>query len=210
MKRTAVLGTASPFRTRIGLANKWKGFSTRSQLLNAVKQAGESVKPPPPPKASKSSTIKELTKKYGWTAVGVYFALSALDLPVAYLIVHSLGKDKTQQIEKAVKDFFGMSTKPEDLATVETETDEKGKTVIVEEETPEDSTNWSIFLTEFTLAYAIHKSVFLLFRIPACAAITPWAARTLQRWGFNVGKKSATPRFGTPPSQRQKWFGGLF
>jgi hypothetical protein len=149
---------------------------------------------------SKRLTLKELTKKYGWTAFGVYMTLSAIDFPLCFLFVHSMGQERVMELERTVKGWFGMST--DDLAT---DTDESQK--------DGDDNNWSLILTELGIAYAIHKSVFLFVRVPATAAITPWAVKTLRKWGFNIGNKSSTNaanRFGTPPSKRQKWSSWFF
>jgi hypothetical protein len=165
--------------------------SVDSTIKNGVDQAVRETSQP-----KRKPSLKELTKKYGWTALGVYFCLSALDLPIAYIMVHSMGKERVQEVEMAVKGFFGLSTKPEDLATPQ-ETTESGD---------KNESQRSLFLTELALAYAIHKSVFIFFRLPLAAAITPWAAKTLQKWGFRIGEKAAgAPRFGTPPTKRQRW-----
>jgi hypothetical protein len=38
--------------------------------------------------------MRKLSREYGWSAVGVYFALSALDFPFCYLLVRTLGTDR--------------------------------------------------------------------------------------------------------------------
>jgi hypothetical protein len=38
--------------------------------------------------------LRKLSREYGWSAVGVYFALSALDFPFCYLLVRTLGTDR--------------------------------------------------------------------------------------------------------------------
>lgn len=38
--------------------------------------------------------LKGLSREYGWSAFGVYLALSALDFPFCYLLVKYLGADK--------------------------------------------------------------------------------------------------------------------
>jgi hypothetical protein len=38
--------------------------------------------------------LKKLSREYGWSAVGVYFLLSALDFPFCYLLVRYLGTDR--------------------------------------------------------------------------------------------------------------------
>lgn len=38
--------------------------------------------------------MRKLFREYGWSAAGVYFTLSALDFPLCYLLVKTLGADK--------------------------------------------------------------------------------------------------------------------
>ncbi|KUJ18179.1 uncharacterized protein LY89DRAFT_644138 [Mollisia scopiformis] len=46
--------------------------------------------------------LKKLSREYGWSAVGVYFALSALDFPFCYLLVNSLGTEKIGEWEEFI------------------------------------------------------------------------------------------------------------
>jgi len=38
--------------------------------------------------------LKKLSREYGWTAVGVYMALTVLDFPFCFLLVRSVGTEK--------------------------------------------------------------------------------------------------------------------
>jgi hypothetical protein len=53
-----------------------------------------------------SQRLRALSKEYGWTAVGVYLALSVLDFPFCYLAVQVLGPDRVGKWEKAIIDGF--------------------------------------------------------------------------------------------------------
>lgn len=44
--------------------------------------------------ATLSGRMKKLTREYGWSVVGVYFFLSAVDFPFCYLLVRTLGTDR--------------------------------------------------------------------------------------------------------------------
>lgn len=163
-------------------------FHTRVVLRNSLESS--------PPGKKQRLSLKELSKKYGWTAVGVYFALSAIDLPLCFLFVHSMGQEKSQEIEKRIKEFLGRNTEKDP-----------------NQEISEADSKWGTLLTELGIAYAIHKSVFIFVRIPATAAITPWAVRTLQKWGFNIGKSATTAgkaSLGTPPTTKQRFGSGFF
>tara|TARA_R110002003_G_scaffold72_3_gene6701 strand:+ start:2719 stop:3057 length:339 start_codon:yes stop_codon:yes gene_type:complete len=50
--------------------------------------------------------LKKLSREYGWTAVGVYFALSVLDFPFCFLAVRLLGTDRIGHYEDVVKHAF--------------------------------------------------------------------------------------------------------
>lgn len=52
-----------------------------------------------------SERLKKLSREYGWTAVGVYFALSALDFPFCFLAVRMIGTEKIAAVEHAVVSF---------------------------------------------------------------------------------------------------------
>lgn len=41
-----------------------------------------------------SGRMKKLSREYGWSALGVYLGLTALDFPFCYLLVRYLGTDK--------------------------------------------------------------------------------------------------------------------
>lgn len=56
----------------------------------------------PEPAPSLSQRLRKLSREYGWTAVGVYFALSALDFPFCFLAVRALGTDRIGRWEHNV------------------------------------------------------------------------------------------------------------
>jgi hypothetical protein len=60
----------------------------------------------PEPALSLSQRLKKLSREYGWTAVGVYFALSALDFPFCFVAVRMLGTDRIGRWEHNVVGAF--------------------------------------------------------------------------------------------------------
>jgi hypothetical protein len=60
----------------------------------------------PEPALSISQRLKQLSREYGWTAVGVYFALSVLDFPFCFLAVRLLGTERIGRYEDIVKNAF--------------------------------------------------------------------------------------------------------
>lgn len=158
--------------------------------------------------APKKTGIKLLMSKYGYSALGVYIAISFIDLPLSFLLVHSMGQDRIVELENTVKGVFGFSTDLEDspiVASLEKsegshiEMGKDGHVVTTMEAVAapkeEEKEGWRAYisptlLTEFGIAYALHKSL-IFVRVPLTAAITPTIVKTLQRWGFKIGKKVA-------------------
>ena len=54
------------------------------------------------PAPSLSERLRKLSREYGWTALGVYLALSALDFPFCFLAVRMLGTDRIGKLEEQV------------------------------------------------------------------------------------------------------------
>lgn len=50
--------------------------------------------------------LKRLSKDYGWSALGVYLALTALDLPFCFLAVRSLGTDRIGHWEHVIVSYI--------------------------------------------------------------------------------------------------------
>ena len=51
---------------------------------------------------SLSQRMRKLSREYGWSAVGVYFLLSALDFPFCFVAVRTLGTDRIGHWEHVV------------------------------------------------------------------------------------------------------------
>jgi hypothetical protein len=178
-------------------------FSTGRRLRNAA-EADPLAKPDS--ELSLSQRLKKLSREYGWSAVGVYFALSALDFPFCYLLVRVLGTDRIGEWEHAVvsrvaplipqsvKDAFYNAKNWFRKTEVEYTGDDDVSDVI-------DAAGWGVqeaearmkkeasLGTQLALAYAIHKS-FIFIRIPLTAAVTPKVVSLLRGWGWNIGKRS--------------------
>ena len=58
------------------------------------------------PPASLSQRLKKLSREYGWSALGVYIALSALDFPFCFLAVRWLGTDRIGHWEHVIITYF--------------------------------------------------------------------------------------------------------
>ncbi|KAL1872171.1 DUF1279 superfamily [Paecilomyces lecythidis] len=150
---------------------------------------------------SLSQRLKKLSREYGWSALGVYLLLSALDFPFCFAAVRLLGVDRIghwehvilETVKSTVKSVspFGAGEKKEqedaEAAAVKEATDatiDHGVTEAEKRNAEEGASIW----TQLALAYAIHKS-FIFLRVPLTAAVTPKVVKTLRRWGWDIGKR---------------------
>lgn len=170
---------------------RFKSGKTPVQRPNPTPHLGS-----PEPALSLSQRLKQLSKEYGWTAVGVYFALSVLDFPFCFLAVRLLGTDRIGHYEDVIKNAFWSVVRlvfpdagkkspaiPEDMAEA---TAREGDVGAVEAAVKNgaDASIW----TQLGLAYLVHKS-FIFVRVPLTAAVLPKVVKTLRSWGYNIGKK---------------------
>lgn len=183
----------------------------------------------------KPKNMKELMSMYGYSALGVYLGLSLIDLPLCFLMVHSLGEETISVYLNRVKLVFGFGKSEEEVITDVRERIARKE----EEDKTQVKQSWwqefkqSTLLAEFLIAYGIHKSL-IFIRLPITAAITPPTVKLLQKWGFNIGpqmfktmSKSSNIRYKSgnpndfikptsgnqpprdPHTKGQKWFNGM-
>ncbi|KAL2131828.1 hypothetical protein VTI74DRAFT_4572 [Chaetomium olivicolor] len=152
---------------------------------------------------SLSQRLKKLSREYGWTAVGVYLALSVLDFPFCFLLVRTVGTEKIAHLEDIVVSYAQMMI-PEGIQTwwheyrhtiksaKREQTGETGDFELighgVEEATQRSKQEGASLATQLALAYAIHKSLIFL-RVPLTAAVTPKVVKVLRGWGWQIGKR---------------------
>ncbi|KAI4742315.1 hypothetical protein E4T50_07272 [Aureobasidium sp. EXF-12298] len=155
----------------------------------------------PTPQLSFFQRFRQLGKEYGWVVTGVYFGLSALDLPFCFLAVRALGTDRVARWEHAI-----VGTIKDAIKTVMPDVGAKADEVVEQVETAvgspaaREGNVWGVpeaearnkeeasLWTQFVLAYAIHKS-FIFVRVPLAVAVTPKVVKILRSWGWQVGKK---------------------
>ena len=69
--------------------------------------------PPPQPSLTLSERFRKLSREYGWTALGVYVALSALDFPICFLAVRTLGTQRIAEWEQVIiRGFWTVASLP--------------------------------------------------------------------------------------------------
>ncbi|KAL8668354.1 MAG: hypothetical protein Q9168_007015 [Polycauliona sp. 1 TL-2023] len=165
-----------------------------------------------PPSLSLSQRLRKLSREYGWSALGVYLALSALDFPFCFLAVRWIGTERIGHWESVIVHAFwniinvvypfdsgpepqiqgeGAATKLEPYGNVDAHSDEAavpgydhGVNEAEQRNKSEDASLW----TQLALAYAIHKS-FIFIRVPIAAAVTPKVVKVLRGWGWDIGKR---------------------
>jgi len=170
--------------------------------------------------------LRKLSREYGWSALGVYLSLSALDFPFCYLLVRTLGTERIGEWEhtiiNSVRKLIPWYSKKEKVPDGPATEAEKAKGWGVEEADarrkkegasmcrvlvammlsgPNEHANEEYLglATQLALAYAIHKS-FIFVRVPLTAAITPKVVRVLRRWGWDIGKRK--PRAPKLPTKK--------
>ncbi|KAI5953848.1 NAT2 [Candida margitis] len=200
IRTTPIPLSSSPTRTYINLLrNSIKTpFKRTSFRFNSTSStARNATHTPPPPKGKKPQGIRALMKEYGYPALAVYLALSMIDLPICYVLVHSMGQDKIQYYENKVKQTFGYGVSDDelkhqqDVQKIEARIDQDDNAIEQEQKATQDQSTLHYIMsqfswTEFAIAYGLHKSL-IFIRLPITAAITPGVVKLLRGWGFRIG-----------------------
>lgn len=91
-------------RQRTTTGRRHESTKPSSSPLNPP--AGTKVHYQPPPSTPKtlslSERMKAMSKKYGWTVVGIYLGLSALDFPFCFLAVRWFGPERIGHLEHVI------------------------------------------------------------------------------------------------------------
>ncbi|PWN36778.1 uncharacterized protein FA14DRAFT_118180 [Meira miltonrushii] len=143
-----------------------KGQQNNSNESKSENEGEQPDPDEPPKKATIRERLRFLTRRYGWWALGVYLLASTVDFSLVFLAIHLLGADHIRELEDGVRKYFGMGKR-------EMEDHEKG-------DGKDSSTLW----TEAVLAYTIHKTLLLPFRVGITAAVTPTFVKYMVRLGW--------------------------
>lgn len=134
--------------------------------------------------------LKKLIKQYGWSALGVYLGLSCIDLPICFFAVHSLGEETIKVYINRVKQLADFGKDEEELRQEIKEKqrkDEENRQLGIQDKSTWERVKESTLLTEFLIAYGIHKSL-IFIRVPITAAVTPGVVKFMRRFGFSAEK----------------------
>ncbi|OBZ90624.1 hypothetical protein A0J61_01320 [Choanephora cucurbitarum] len=110
---------------------------------------------------------KHYMKKYGYVGIGVYCILGAIDLSAIMAVISVKGAERVRDAEdyaiSKAKGWLGIKHTPR---------------------TPNSIHERPSFTSLFVIAYGIHKTILLPFRLSLTAAITPTVARRLKELGW--------------------------
>jgi len=81
------------YQSPLRMKNNKRSFH-RSSRLRENSKPDPTKKSEPAQPLSLSARLKKLSREYGWSAVGVYFALSVLDFPFCFLLVRVVGVER--------------------------------------------------------------------------------------------------------------------
>lgn len=97
---SSMRGQARP--TRAIPRSQHQSFSSR-RFFNSSRPKYSSHSGQP---TSLSQRLKMLSREYGWSALGVYLLLSAMDFPFCFAAVHFMGADRIGHYEQVIVDSF--------------------------------------------------------------------------------------------------------
>ncbi|PWY99451.1 hypothetical protein BCV70DRAFT_118938 [Testicularia cyperi] len=143
----------------------------------------------PNPKASLKERLKFLTRRYGWWALAVYMAASAVDLSLTFAAVHLLGAEHIKTLEARIRAYVGLEPRQD---TPDNDNDDDDETApnkhpphsASQQKQKKDKFLSDSFWTELVLAYTIHKTLLLPVRVAFTAAVTPSFVKWLVRIGW--------------------------
>jgi hypothetical protein len=130
--------------------------------------------------------LKELTRKYGWATVVVYFLFSAVDFGACFFLINLVGAEHVRKGQDYVLDalVYG-TTKREDVLSQAHEHSghgvlgflktwrQKHQLEDAENESNNRKSGSSSLWATAVLAYGIHKTLLLPVRLGLTAAATP-------------------------------------
>lgn len=191
--------------------------------LNSPKGTSSGAAAEPEPQGL-GAKMRKLSREYGWSALGVYFALTALDFPFCYLFVKQMGTDRIGEwehivishVKAVIPDSVKQTWREWRTSMKQAEKGIPGGQQVGEgvemagwgvEEAQKQNKAEASLATQLALAYAIHKS-FIFIRVPITVAITPKVVRILRGWGWDIGKRTtkeakAIKRAAMPPKPKK-------
>ena len=215
-----MLGTLSSITTRKSLSTSVLRARCLLLLRPQAKRFVVSGPSAPVKNGKDDSLVKKLMKKYGYTALIVYVAVSLGTVSLSFAAVHAYGEERMSVLLNRLKQKFGYGEASDDAVIARI----RRKRELIEEQkrngehTLFDQLRHFPLLTEFLLAYGMYKAL-IFVRIPLVAGITPVMFKLFKRWGFNrliglpkadIPKPTANGEFlRQNHAKSRKWFNGM-
>ncbi|KAF9158254.1 hypothetical protein DFQ26_007827 [Actinomortierella ambigua] len=183
---------AASASSRLSLARQTirRGFASEANQASSTTTAAAA-----PVKQTFSQRIKDMIKKYGYTALAVYLGISTLDLAATFVIVQAVGMDKIEVAQAWMKEKVGplVGYKSKDGG----ETKDASRDKVDDLDKVDDEQMGAIYNTAsslwgvFVIAYGIHKLLVPL-RVVATSFLTPPLVKWLVKRGWirDVTKKA--------------------
>ncbi|CAO1636899.1 unnamed protein product [Sympodiomycopsis kandeliae] len=197
--------SALPLRRSFWTSSPWgKDASTSDADSGSGSSSGTNSNP------SFAQRMRFLFKRYGWWAFAVYNLWSLADFSITWAIIHWAGADYIREIETSVREKIGMGQREhtdvqvaqwplhdqnpavvqgtstehennESAASKAAQTLQNGTTT--ESNTKNNSSSGSLW-AEAVLAYTIHKTLLLPFRVMGTGAVTPSFVKHMVKLGW--------------------------
>jgi hypothetical protein len=103
--QTQTRGFTTKFSSPLRSSPK-RSFHSSKSRRSTSESAKDSTKDIPDSSLSLSQRLKKLSREYGWSAVGVYLALSVLDFPFCFLLVRTVGTDRIAVAEEYIVSYL--------------------------------------------------------------------------------------------------------
>lgn len=142
-------------------------FTKRSQSSSPQNAAHEAKQAAASP--GFRAKLTKLMRENGWVAVGIYTALSLLDFSACFVLVNAVGAEHVRKGEQWIWATLGYPPVIENEQEGGQQPEEKHQ----HHHHGEQSTVW----TRLALAYTLHKTLLLPFRVGLTAWITPGTVR---------------------------------
>ncbi|KAK1224223.1 DUF1279 super [Marasmius sp. AFHP31] len=184
---TAPLLPVTRVRTPLRAPRPTTGSASGSRLFTHFPARLSSSSPPPaddPAKQSLSQRLKHLIKSYGWYALGVYIVFSTIDFGVAFALINIVGAQHVSHVANTVKQAVAN--------VIHSKPPEPGRDEYDSLSAEGQAGNEGLYAM-LVLAYTVHKTLFLPFRVGLTAAFTPRLVGWLRSrgWAGSQGTRRA-------------------
>ena len=136
----------------------------------------------PKPGATLSQRLKHLIKSYGWYALGVYAVLTVADFTVAFAGISLIGSEHVARATDAVTSKLSQLFRPVLPQPGAHASETSSSSSSRREPGGRDS-----LMATAVLAWLVHKTLFMPFRVGLTVALTPKLVRWLTRRGWAGG-----------------------